>query len=178
MLVLLLTPSLSSASKAGLVCYQRVANETVPGCAGDGEPGLDYCCDRPADYLLYVARNVDAGALSACEGDYDGDVDCGGDLICHDRAGFGEVPGCNGSGRRHSDYCYIPDPTPPSLGPTSSSSPTAELAEFETDVEPSATGTGANPHSLGRCKGDCQSNLDCKVCLFRESAPHLRMDSS
>ena len=36
----------------GLFCYRRNAFETVPGCAGQGSSGTDYCFD-PADLEDY-----------------------------------------------------------------------------------------------------------------------------
>ena len=59
-------------SQDGLRCFQRVDTELVPSCSGEGVPGVDYCFDRPDNYLLWVARNPEV-TLGRCEGDCDAD---------------------------------------------------------------------------------------------------------
>lgn len=61
----------------------------------------------------------DAYKLGLCEGDCDGDYDCEGDLVCHQRDGTRKVPGCAGSGTADRDYCVKPGDetaTPPVSG--------------------------------------------------------------
>jgi len=108
----------------GLMCYQRAANETVPGCSGLGEEKQDYCCDLPPNYLVYIQKNPPINTTyDACQGDCDNDDECTGDLVCEQRS-TGPVPGCDGSGRNGADYCRYPDPSmSPSTLPSSTSSP-------------------------------------------------------
>ena len=55
-----------------------------------------------------------ADIYGICEGDCDSDLECMGDLVCFERTGFTNVPGCQGEGRFSSDYCYqvTDEPTP------------------------------------------------------------------
>ena len=108
---------LPSLFQGSLVCYLRfAAGEPVPGCSGDGISREDYCCNRPPNYLLYVGNGLGPNGLGLCEGDCDDDTDCAESLICEQRRGFTEVPGCEGMGRKGSDYCRDPDPS--TLGQT------------------------------------------------------------
>jgi hypothetical protein len=43
--------------------------------------------------------------LGLCEGDCDGDTDCEGGLVCHQRDGNETVPSCEGTGDSDMDYC-------------------------------------------------------------------------
>jgi len=89
-----------------LVCYKRLAFESVPGCSGAGDEGVNYCCDRPPNYLFYVGREPGANVtLGACEADCDNDSECDVGLMCQFRSGNETVPGCEGDGRDGSDYC-------------------------------------------------------------------------
>ena len=47
----------------------------------------------------------DAYPLGLREGDCDGDSDCTGDLVCHQRDGSDPVPSCAGRGDSKTDYC-------------------------------------------------------------------------
>ena len=55
-----------------------------------------------------------ADIYGICEGECDSDLECMGDLVCFERTGFDNVPGCQGEGRFSSDYCYqvTDEPTP------------------------------------------------------------------
>ena len=120
-----------------LVCYRRKDMESVPGCSGAGGPAdlasRDYCCNRPYNYLFLIGG--DAVGLGLCEGDCDADEDCDGNLICFQRSGWTEVPGCLGEGRRGYDYCRLPDPSP-TVAPTVSTQPTP-TSSTQPSFEPS-----------------------------------------
>lgn len=61
--------------------------------------------------LVYAGDNwqpVSAFPLGLCEGDCDGDSDCSGDLVCHQRDNFDPVPSCSGQGAKNVDYCIHP----------------------------------------------------------------------
>ena len=44
------------------------------------------------------------------QGDCSSDHDCSDGLICFQRTGFTEVPGCSGEGVESKDYCIYPNP--------------------------------------------------------------------
>jgi len=94
--------------QGSLVCYRRWQYETVPGCSGSGVERKDYCADRPANYLFYVGDGNGDGGLKHCEGDCDSDADCEDSLVCFNRRKYTPVPGCDGTGRKGSDYCIFP----------------------------------------------------------------------
>jgi hypothetical protein len=62
-----------------LICFQRYADEAVPGCSGPSLSTEDYCI-KPADGTLIIMGDGDLPAenfpLGECEGDCDGDGDC------------------------------------------------------------------------------------------------------
>ena len=93
---------------SGLICFQRDGYMEVPGCSGSGESSKDYCIYPDSGYLVYRGNNIFGGdkLLNECEGDCDSDSDCAGDLKCFQRSGTEPVPGCKGTGRTGSDYCY------------------------------------------------------------------------
>jgi len=98
----------------GLKCFKRIGFEPIPGCSGQGNFGDDYCYDpdweTSVDYH-YAGNNnspVEAFPLGECEGDCDSDSDCEGSLSCFQRDGDEQVPGCRGTPRRSTDYCYQP----------------------------------------------------------------------
>ena len=95
-------------SQGPLVCYKREGTESVPGCLGEGISGKDYCFERPNNYLLFIGSNFGTNSYGLCEGDCDRDDDCEGNLICEQRRGYTEVPGCGGTGKRGVDYCRYP----------------------------------------------------------------------
>lgn len=54
-------------------------------------------------------RSRDDGKYHLCEGDCDGDSDCGEGLVCYSRSGTTAVPGCSGLGESGDDYCIKPE---------------------------------------------------------------------
>lgn len=94
-----------------LKCFQRQGHQPVPGCAGLGSPGTDYCYSHYTGYgtLSTTANNrvpPDAFPLQVCQGDCDVDRDCGEGLFCYQRGlDSTYVPGCIGPVHGHSDYC-------------------------------------------------------------------------
>lgn len=96
-----------------LECFERDGFEPVPGCAGDGEYGHDYCV-KPGNLAvedLGTTPDVlkQGGVLVRCQGDCDADKDCDGSLVCYQRSGDKHVPGCKGPGEWSNDYCINPD---------------------------------------------------------------------
>lgn len=100
--------------------------------------------------------------LGICQGDCDSDSDCGDGLLCFNRNGFDQVPGCEGRGSSGWDYCYAP-------------------ACCGDGPEVEDAGNNGNPYSgypadvfpLGLCQGDCKFYLlgisdigSCTRCLF------------
>ena len=82
----------------------------VPGCAGEGKPGDDYCTVRPSD--TYLSITGEDKNLGRCEGNCGDDDDCGtdnhgNDLGCFKRRGFDPVPGCDGLGAKDKNYCIL-----------------------------------------------------------------------
>jgi hypothetical protein len=63
--------------------------------------------------ILFVGEDwvpKDAYPLGICEGDCDGDYDCAGELVCHQRQkGENTVPGCTGQDTTTRDYCIHPN---------------------------------------------------------------------
>ena len=98
------------------------------------------------------------------------DADCLDNLVCFQRDGDEEVPGCAGTPERSADYCVFPaDATPPPstvmVGATMppGTTPTTVQLEFVSDG-------GSAP--LGLCQGDCDSDDDCVdnlVCFQRDA---------
>ena len=84
------------------MCFERDGHDDVPGCIGSGgKSDWDYC-------VYPSLEDVDPDPtfkLDVCEGDCDGDDDCKGDLVCFQRDGYREVPGCLGKGDDGWDYC-------------------------------------------------------------------------
>ena len=76
------------------------------GC-GEGRSGIDYCFDRPPNYLVNI-DNLGADQYRLCEGDCDTDSDCISNLRCFQRSDKTAVPGCDGTGITGNDYCYNP----------------------------------------------------------------------
>ena len=89
----------------GLMCYQRSGGDPVPGCVGSDSSSTDYCT---LPTLNDIGNNLSNGSYDLCQGDCDDDNDCKGELLCFQRSGYDEVPGCSGLGRNHWDYCIAP----------------------------------------------------------------------
>ena len=129
------------------MCYERNALESVPGCSGEGISGTDYCCDRPPNYLFYIGNNLGPDAYDLCEGDCDTDEECTDNLICHQRGGstgLTEVPGCEGTGRRGTDYCVYPTTIKPSTIRTKSTFVAADEPTTPPSQNPTANPTISN----------------------------------
>lgn len=47
--------------------------------------------------------------LGKCQGDCDSDSQCKPGLKCFQRSGYTKVPGCEGRGKKHWDYCRHAD---------------------------------------------------------------------
>ena len=110
-----------------MVCFDRVGDEQVPFCSGPGVTGLDYCANRPQNWLIYLGRDVGANqTLGLCEGDCDNDAQCEGNLICTETVGGVNqpVPGCDGDYRQGAGYGRLLDASLPSASPSMSNVPT------------------------------------------------------
>ena len=87
----------------------------------------DYCANRPANYLFSTTSGVNpiAGSLGLCEeGDCDSDNDCAANLIYNQHSGTMPVQGCEGEGKRGTDYFRLADPLGPITDTPSKSSAT------------------------------------------------------
>eukprot|EP00980_Cylindrotheca_fusiformis_P017051 scaffold5231_cov83-Cylindrotheca_fusiformis.AAC.6 len=99
--------------EAGLICFQRDENESVPGCSGGSSDG------SRTDYCIYDEEKDDSNnnnnelkfstdfPLPQCHGDCDSDSDCRDGLRCFQRDEHDPVPGCQGGEEDGSrtDYC-------------------------------------------------------------------------
>mmetsp|Transcript_25296 Transcript_25296/g.50648 ORF Transcript_25296/g.50648 Transcript_25296/m.50648 type:complete len:889 (+) Transcript_25296:36-2702(+) len=100
----------------------------------------------------FSARGAPPNPLPNCHGDCDNDSHCAGDLVCFQRFGYEEVPGCSGSGFRKVDFC----------------------AERPTENTLWMKGNNGRPSSsfpLGLCEGDCDTDAECGpglVCEYRD----------
>ena len=105
---------------AGLICFKRDGFTAVPGCAGAGVPGRDYCANLNATNLTSYGANP-PHSLGKCAGDCDDDADCVGDLECFQRDGTDTVRGCHSGGLgdiSNYDYCFDPNTASPTNSPT------------------------------------------------------------
>ena len=122
--------------RGDLKCFQRNGVQAVPGCMGSGTSGSDYCYE-PTTAPVTATNNpqVTTGGSGAtltntamtnifgrlrgpgcsrnrpcglCHGDCDNDDECAGNLICYQKAGPGNVPGCSGYDVSNSDFCVPP----------------------------------------------------------------------
>eukprot|EP00980_Cylindrotheca_fusiformis_P005678 scaffold1184_cov132-Cylindrotheca_fusiformis.AAC.99 len=106
-----------SHCQEGLYCFQRDANEPVPGCeGGESDSSLtDYCIENnPSDSNLVFYGSTPAAdhfPLGRCEGDCDYDSQCQPGLICFQRHHDDPVPGCASTESSETDYCVDPEPT-------------------------------------------------------------------
>lgn len=120
-----------------------------------------------------------------CQGDCDNHNDCKGSLRCFFRRGFEPVPGCTGEGgtndRSGMDVCYDatisgePTPVPVSTSSPSSRGPrTPTVVATTSPPSQSPTREGptikytqecSNGNRCERCKGDCDSDNDCRGAL-------------
>ena len=126
------------------MCFQRSGNEEVPGCVGVAGSGTDYCFARPSDNYLYNAGDNGNPSvqypLGKCQGDCDSNSECAEGLVCFQRGGTEEVPGCEGLGVSGKDYCYDPNPDTavPTRKPSSTPSTTPSVTKSPSS-KPSAS---------------------------------------
>lgn len=121
-----------------MYCFQRSGTEAIPGgCTGSPLSSEDYCLSRPKpNYLIYkyddtVPQSSSNYPLGLCQGDCDKDADCKEGLLCFQRDGLTQVPGCDGAGESGIDYCYDPNLNPiatPTNSPVANPVPTATVA--------------------------------------------------
>jgi hypothetical protein len=176
--------------KAGLKCFQRNSNETVPGCTNDkpNYAGTDFCYSPPVPApapvavpvpvvvptpvalppLKFVGNNGAVGLLSECEGDCDRDTECKTGLKCFQRTGLQAVPGCSGGLPEWTgfDFCY----KPPAPVPVPVTPPVATPARGTLKYVGNNRGPG---FPLNACEGDCDSDSQCKSglkCLQRRGS--------
>ncbi len=92
-----------------LYCFERNGYQPVPGCTagGDGIQHFNYCV-VPFPDLVDVDNPDPLVKLAKCHGECNSDDDCKDGLECYDRKGYQQVPGCNGTGVQHRDYCIDP----------------------------------------------------------------------
>ena len=96
--------------------------------------------------------------LGLCEGDCDSNKDCQNGLVCFQRNGGEEVPGCVGGRDNASstDFCIkdprsTPKPTPAPI-PVPTMAPNGSTNKLKWSVN----------FPLGLCEGDCDTNKDCR----------------
>lgn len=132
-----------SDCESGLVCYQRNAGSSVPGCSSGTSiknSPTDFCAkpsssgggsgggsSSGSSTVTYRGNNgspSSAFPLKKCEGDCDSDDDCAGNLVCFQRSGSQSVPGCSGgsSYKESHDFCVEPSSGGGGGGGSSSSS--------------------------------------------------------
>jgi hypothetical protein len=123
--------------RGDLKCFQRVANEPVPGCldesSGSNRFGMDFCYDEkdaqnvsaqsltttsttsttlPLNVIVGILVSPANGTLlGKCEGDCDWDSECASGLECFYRSDNSPVPGCYGdtASKFSYDFCYDPN---------------------------------------------------------------------
>jgi hypothetical protein len=112
-----------------MICLQRNSGDPVGECTGTPQSSNDYCVSRPSPTFLIYKYDDDEPTsfqnykLGECEGDCDSDDDCQPGLVCFQRDGFTDVPGCSGSGDSSRDYCIrvivdVPTEAPVTRAPT------------------------------------------------------------
>lgn len=85
----------------------------VPGCAGHNE-GANYCInpDSVQDGVPALTGSSQFswkfGQLKLCEGYCKVTRNCQDGLVCYERDGFSNVPGCSGQGEPNYNYCTNP----------------------------------------------------------------------
>lgn len=150
------TASASKARMAGVVTYEDWLNKW----SGTSAQAVDVGQFNVVNDL----NSNPSGPLQMCEGDCDHSFECAGDLICYQRFGNEEVPGCTGSALYQYDFCYDPN-----------------LANNNSPVNPPVSGAGGEtwetplkylvgkgdepPGKLKKCEGDCDNDSECDVSL-------------
>eukprot|EP00560_Eucampia_antarctica_P003610 CAMPEP_0197840098 /NCGR_PEP_ID=MMETSP1437-20131217/45406_1 /TAXON_ID=49252 ORGANISM="Eucampia antarctica, Strain CCMP1452" /NCGR_SAMPLE_ID=MMETSP1437 /ASSEMBLY_ACC=CAM_ASM_001096 /LENGTH=622 /DNA_ID=CAMNT_0043449649 /DNA_START=116 /DNA_END=1985 /DNA_ORIENTATION=+ len=175
--------------KGQLRCQLNAASEPVPGCAGTGEWGRDYCYDPKDRSKELLLRNYICSSekmCDACQGKCNFDSDCHDHLKCRKRLANEDVPGCVGTGAYGESYCYDPSNSRPILQPTPqpipipTPQPTPILTLQPTPIPaPHPIPTDApvvlptvkslvyvspeceQDNQCNECEGDCDQNGDC-----------------
>ena len=122
----------------------------------------------PTLYGYSAAGCLGRGCLE-CEGDCDTDHDCTAGLVCFQRDGNTQVPGCSGNGVAQWDYCVrrsTPAAVPETRMPTQkpASAPSTPIKNIGKD--------GCKDGSCRLCEGDCDSDADCGGglrCFLRDA---------
>jgi len=162
-----------SSSTPTRVAFVLSANPTV---AVSPKPFVRY------NTLSYVGFPPFVTKLALCEGDCNSDDDCEDDLICFDRIGNEEVPGCIGNAISTVDYCVTKDAGLPTESPVRAdrlSQPPSQTPSYlrsEPSFEPSQGDDlpfyrfdGFPPHERGtldKCAGHCSADDDCGAGLL------------
>lgn len=103
---------------------------------------------EPSDgTTLWELRCSSSNKCDACEGDCGDGSHCRPGLVCFQRNNFEAVPGCKGTGKRGTDYCY--------------KDPNSDGRKFLTTVQNKDCGEG----ECGECEGDCDDDSDCQTGL-------------
>jgi len=127
-----------------LVCHDKDAGgDPIPGCKGTDNSMTEWCIPieysgrtrapspptpppeavDPIPFVLPPRPCSSTDPCQRCQGHCEGDNECVGDLICHDKeAGGSPIPGCIGTDMSKTEWCIAPPlpPSPPvaSLPPT------------------------------------------------------------
>lgn len=144
-----------SDCSGSLLCFHRELTYTqlaIPGCTGIPTTfDWDYCLPGVDSSPGLNPSSV----MGLCQGDCDTDAHCSGSLLCFQRDGTEDVPGCAGAGTSTWDYCV------------------SESALWEPGIVPWVlVDHGTNPSAiLGPCQGDCDIDADCAgdlTCFQRD----------
>jgi len=170
--------------RPGLKCFQRNDETPVPGCAGAGKRGEDYCYfpDLSASTRMLQAPDADdrkelmrvgnngspssAFPLAECEGDCDRDGDCQDGLICFQRTGFETVDGCFGEDelKKGTDVCIVGPTLSPTASPSDYTGSFLKLV-YVGDCDNNKECQAEN-FPLQACEGDCDNDSDCEPGLL------------
>ena len=156
-----------SSCEGNLLCGKRDEFEDVLGCSGAGGgrdlkgTSICYLPTAPPGVVNYVGEcSVDGFLCGLCEGDCDGDSTCEGNLVCMNRDGFEDVPGCTGAGgasdRSGKDICMV--------DPTSSPTPSPSASPIAANVVRKVGNPCTDYFDDGLCEvctGDCDVDSDC-----------------
>merc|ERR1711865_1176425 len=93
---------------SGYRCFERTGDGEVPSCnSANAITDWDYCIAEDSEVLWNVdVSGAGDGGLTKCEGDCDNDSQCASGLVCIQRDGHADVPGCGSAGGTADwDYC-------------------------------------------------------------------------
>ncbi|CAB9505702.1 expressed unknown protein [Seminavis robusta] len=107
--------------------------------------------------------------LQLCQGDCDSDDECDVGLVCFQRSGGENVPGCTGKTDNDilTDYCILGSIIQAATNPPDNNDG-RPMAHLELVAQ---NGVPASAYPLELCEGDCDDDSDCEgelVCLLRE----------